>query len=50
MSEQRWSTRAHTVELLECLKSWFRIGIYTQEDLHAIIAAEQQIDQSEALN
>ncbi len=24
-------------ELLECLKSWFRIGIFTEQDLYAII-------------
>ena len=24
----------------ECLKSWFRTGIYTQQDLHATVAAE----------
>ena len=29
-----------TIEILECLKSWFRTGIYTQQDLHAIVAAE----------
>ena len=29
--------KATTMELLECLKSWFRIGIFTEQDLHAII-------------
>ncbi len=33
-------TRHHTgeiIELLECLKSWFRLGVFTKEDLHAIV-------------
>ena len=26
-----------TIELLKCLKLWFRFGIFTGQDLHAII-------------
>ncbi len=37
ISEQRASLKSTTIELLECLKSWFRIGIFTEQDLHAII-------------
>ena len=40
VSDQRNSLKADTIEILECLKSWFRTGIYTQQDLHAIVAAE----------
>ena len=44
--------KIETLELLECLKSWFRLGIYTEQDLRTIIAAEQAlmnaVDQSEA--
>ena len=25
------------MKLLECLKSWFRLNIFTEQDLHAII-------------
>ena len=49
INEQRMAIRATTLEVLECLESWFRIGLSTQEDLHIILAAEQeQMDQSEA--
>lgn len=54
MSDHRMSMKTETVELLECLKSWFRLGIYTEKDLHTIIATEQALindsDQSEVLN
>ena len=50
LTEQRLSYSIETIELLECLKSWFKLGIYTEEDLYTIITAEQAIDQSEALN
>jgi len=33
ISEQRWSLEIETIELLECLKLWFRIGVFTEEDL-----------------
>ena len=41
LSEQRMRCNIETIELLECLKSWFRLGIYTENDLHQIVAAEQ---------
>ncbi len=54
INEQRMSMKTDTLELLECMKSWFRLGIYTEQDLHTIIAAEQALqdgtDQSEALD
>jgi len=44
ITDQRMSLKSETIELLECLKSWFRIDIFTEEDLHAIIAAEQEVE------
>ena len=38
ISDHRASLKSETIELLECLKSWFRIGIFTEEDLHAIVS------------
>ena len=40
ISDQRNSLKGSTIEMLECLKSWFRIGIYTEQDLHEIVTAE----------
>lgn len=37
ISDHKASLKAETIELLECMKSWFRLGIFTQEDLNAII-------------
>ena len=50
LTEQRIRCNIETIQLLEYLKSWFRLGIYTEEDLHTIIATELAMDQSEALN
>ena len=33
ISDERSSLHIDTIEALECLKSWFRAGIYTQEAL-----------------
>ena len=38
ISDSRGSLKSETIEVLECLKSWFRLGIFTKEDLHAIVA------------
>ncbi|MCJ1469131.1 Phospholipase C [Pseudocyphellaria aurata] len=37
VSDQRNSLEGETIELLECLKSWFRLGLFTEEDLHAVV-------------
>ena len=37
LSDQRNSLEAETIELLECMKSWIRLGIFTEQDLHAIV-------------
>ena len=39
----RWRMSIQVLELSECLKSWFRLGIYEAADLHTIIAIEQQM-------
>ncbi len=44
ITDQRISLKSETIELLECLKLWFRINIFTEEDLYAIIAAEQEVE------
>ena len=36
LNEQRMSCSIETIGLLECLKLWFKLGIYTEEDLHTI--------------
>ena len=51
LSDQRASLKSKTIELLECLKSWFQLGIFTEQDLHAIVrtAYEEDMEDLEAL-
>ena len=44
--------KSGTVELLECLKSWFRAGIVTEDDIHAIVGtmAEGAVEAFEDLD
>ena len=49
VSDSRGSLRSETIELLECLKSWFRLGIFTKEDLHAIVNTVEE-EATEGLN
>ena len=44
MSSQRNSLKSETIELLERLKSWFRMGIFMEEDLHAIIGTMEEMN------
>ena len=37
ISDSRSRLQSETIEILECLKSWFRLGVFTKEDLHAIV-------------
>ncbi len=37
VSDSRGSLKSETIELTEYLKSWFRLGVFTKEDLHAIV-------------
>jgi len=45
ISDERASLKADTVEALECVKHWMQAGIYTDEDLNAVMAAEVQEDE-----
>ena len=42
ITSQRYRLKIDTIELLECLKLWFRIGIFTQEDLYNIIEIQER--------
>ena len=42
ISDYRASLKSETIELLECLKSWFRLGIFTQQDLHDIVGTMEE--------
>lgn len=37
ISDHRASLKSKTIKLLECLEYRFRRGIFTEEDLHAIV-------------
>ena len=56
ISDQRASLKSETIELLEYLKSWFRLKSFTEKDLHAIVeimtegGAEALEDLEEALD
>ena len=39
ISDQRGSL---TIELLECLKSWFRLGVFTEGGLYAIVGTMEE--------
>ena len=41
ISDQRTRLKIKSIELLECLKSWFRIGLFTEQELHEMIAQER---------
>ena len=49
ISDQRNSLKSETIELLECLKSWFRLGVFIEEDLHAIVSNLSEDEAIEAL-
>ena len=34
---QRYSLNIDSIELLECLKLWFRVGMFVEEDLYRAI-------------
>ena len=37
ISNQRDKLKNETIELLKCLKLWFRLNLFIKKDLHAII-------------
>ena len=43
VSDQRNSLGAETIEPLECMKSWFKLEIFTEQDLTAIIETEEGV-------
>ena len=49
VSDQR-NGKGETIELLECLKSWFRWGIFTELDLHAVFNDSDEHGAAEALD
>ena len=42
ISDSRGSLGSEIIELLKCLKSWFRLSIFTNEDLHAIVGTMER--------
>ena len=50
VSGQRNSLKGKTTELLECLKSWFWLGIFTEEDLHTVVNDLDEDGAAEALD
>ena len=42
ISDHRASLKSETIELLECLKSWYRLGIFMEVDLHAIVGTMEE--------
>ena len=49
ISDQRNSLKSETIELLKCLKSWFRLGVFTEQDLYAIVVDLNEDNAMEAL-
>lgn len=37
VSNQKNSFETEIIKLLKCMKSWFRLGIFTEQDLHFIV-------------
>ena len=50
ISDVRGSLRSESIELLKCLKSWFRLGIFTKEDLHTIVGTVVEEGALDAFN
>ena len=37
VSDSRGSLKSEIIELLKCLKSWFRLNVFTKKDLHVLV-------------
>ena len=37
VSDSRGRLQSENIEILECLKSWFQLSVFTKEDLHGIV-------------
>ena len=44
ISQGRWNLRPNTIEALECLKSLFLAGYYTQEELHEVLRLQEEAE------
>ena len=49
VSDQRNSLKSTTTELLKYLKSWFRLGVFAEQNLHSIIGNLNEKGAMEAL-
>ena len=49
ITDQRHGLKSDTIEILEYLKSWFNIGLYTDGELHTILASCREHEQQEEL-
>ena len=43
ITDQGNSMKIEPFEILECLKSWFRLGIFTEQDLHSIASRLEEV-------
>ena len=50
VSDQRNDLKGTNIELLKCMKSWFRLGVFTEQDLYAIIGEEGAMEALNAMN
>ena len=48
--DQRNSLKNTTIELLKCMKLWFRLSVFTEQDLYAIIGNLNEEGTMKALN
>lgn len=44
LTDDRGSMKIDTLEAIECLKSWFRCGLFENQDVHDILAMAQSLD------
>lgn len=49
ISEGRWRLGIDTIEALQCLKSWFRAGYYTKEELHDVVRAQEAMERQKLI-
>lgn len=49
INEGRWSLGIDTIEALQCLKSWFRAGFYTKQELNDVVRAQEEMERQEVV-
>ena len=42
LSSAKHTISSETLELLECMNSWSRLGIFTEADLHAVVGTLEE--------